>query len=312
VLDTGSTDDTAALAAAEGAQVGHFSWCDDFAAARNAALDLAQADWHLVLDADEWLSDGGDSLLALAHQAPTFVGSVHLVNHTDDTRQGLVHNRVSRVLPGPVRYAGRVHEQPQHSLAVQALPVHIGHDGHSAADLAAKRGRNTRLLKQALAEAPHDAYLWYQLGKEAAVYEEHADAEAAFAQAAALPHAEGWWLDLAPRRLYTLKCLGQHDAGMDFATDQLGPCGASPDFFFALGDLVLDAAAEHPERAAELLPVAEDCWRRCLALGERLDLPGAVAGRGSHLAAHNLAVVLDGTGRSDEAQAVRQAHPAPL
>jgi glycosyltransferase involved in cell wall biosynthesis len=41
VLDTGSTDATVALARSAGARVGHFDWCDDFAAARNAALNRA-------------------------------------------------------------------------------------------------------------------------------------------------------------------------------------------------------------------------------------------------------------------------------
>ncbi len=312
VMDTGSTDNTTDLAQAEGAQVAHFRWCDDFAAARNAALEVAGADWHVVLDADEWLLSGGESLQALTDQAPCFVGSVQLLNHTDEAQQSLAHDRISRVLPGHLRYAGRVHEQPQHALPVRALPVHIGHDGYRAADLAAKRGRNARLLQLALAETPGDAYLWYQLGKDAAIYDDHPAAETAFAQAAALPHAAPWWLDLVPRRLYTLKCLGWHEAAMNLASEELNVCGISPDFWFALGDVVLDTAAEHPDRAMQLLPLAEDCWRRCLDLGERPDLPGAVAGRGSHLAAHNLAVVLDGTGRSDEAQAVRQAHPAPL
>jgi hypothetical protein len=40
VLDTGSVDDTPAIAARCGARVTHFAWIDDFAAARNAALDL--------------------------------------------------------------------------------------------------------------------------------------------------------------------------------------------------------------------------------------------------------------------------------
>ena len=35
VVDTGSVDDTRAIAAAHGAQVYEFPWCDDFAAARN-------------------------------------------------------------------------------------------------------------------------------------------------------------------------------------------------------------------------------------------------------------------------------------
>ena len=98
---------------------------------------------------------------------------------------------------------------------------------------------------------------------------------------------------------------------MDWAFTQLQRCGDSPDFFFALGDLLLDAAATHPAQAAEMLPLAEDSWRRCLELGERPDDAHAVAGRGSTLAAHNLALVLEGTGRADEAAALRRAYPMP-
>lgn len=71
VLDTGSKDDTAARAAAMGADVKQFTWCDDFSAARNAALDAASADWHLVLDADEWLIDGGVAQCSDRLAAPT-------------------------------------------------------------------------------------------------------------------------------------------------------------------------------------------------------------------------------------------------
>ncbi len=53
VVDTGSTDDTVKIAESYGAKIGHFEWCDDFAAARNASLALCTGDWVLVLDADE-------------------------------------------------------------------------------------------------------------------------------------------------------------------------------------------------------------------------------------------------------------------
>ena len=65
VVDTGSRDATIEIARRLGARVGHFAWSDDFAAARNAALALTDASWRLVLDGDEWISDGGDSLAAL-------------------------------------------------------------------------------------------------------------------------------------------------------------------------------------------------------------------------------------------------------
>ena len=84
VLDTGSSDDTVAIAERHGATVHRFAWCDDFAAARNAALDRSDADWNLILDADEWLDTGaetlGSSMLPPASASPArFVGCVRLI-----------------------------------------------------------------------------------------------------------------------------------------------------------------------------------------------------------------------------------------
>lgn len=58
IVDTGSTDSTVAIAEAAGAEVIDFPWCDDFAAARNAALSAVRGDWILMLDADERLAPG--------------------------------------------------------------------------------------------------------------------------------------------------------------------------------------------------------------------------------------------------------------
>jgi tetratricopeptide (TPR) repeat protein len=308
VLDTGSVDATPALAAAAGARVAHFTWCDDFAAARNAALDAAAADWHVLLDADEWLISGGESLAALRQITPNFVGTIDLLDQFMDGELRQAHSKLSRVLPGAVRYTGRIHEQPRHTLPLQALDIKVGHDGYLPAQLQSKRGRNQKLLMRELQVHPGQAYLWYQLGKDSAVYDEHARAEECFEKAAALPHPEqSWWLDLVPRRLFALKQLKQHQTAVQFAQTQMEACAESPDFFFALGDLLLDFAADTPDQAPHLLPMIEQAWRRCLELGERPDLTGAVAGRGSHLAAHNLALVLEGTDRVQEAAQLRRA-----
>jgi tetratricopeptide (TPR) repeat protein len=308
VLDTGSRDDTVAVAREAGAQVGHFEWCDDFAAARNAALDLAGADWHVVLDADEWLLDGGAALVALRQLEPAVVGALRI---DDRGAPGGGSDWISRVLPGPVRYAGRVHEQPRHALPVRRLDVLVGHEGYAPARLLAKRGRNRALLVAELAAAPADAYLWYQLGKDHAVYEEHAEAAAAFERASARPGGEPWRPDLAARLLYSLKRCGRHADALAWAEQLLPSCGESPDFFFALGDLMLDWAALQPEHGEERLALARQAWQRCLQIGERPDLPGAVPGRGSWLAAHNLAVVHEVLGETGQAVALRAAYPGP-
>ena len=308
VLDTGSYDDTSALARAAGARVEHFEWCDDFSAARNAALDLAAADWHLVLDADEWVAEGGEQLAALRNTAPQFVAALRIVEHGASSGGS---DWISRVLPAGVRYAGRVHEQPQHALPLRRLPVVIGHDGYAAERMAVKRGRNRVLLQAELAAQPEDAYLWFQLGKDHAVYEEHAEAAAAFERAQALRGPVPWQLELAARQLYSLKKLARHAQALALAERLLPECSESPDFYFALGDLMLDWAAHEPEHGAERLAVAQQAWQQALAISERPDQIGAVPGRGSWLAAHNLAVVLAVLGDTAAAAALRARHPSP-
>ena len=56
VVDTGSTDDTVAKAAAMGAIVHRFAWIDDFAAARNFAFSKCVKDWIIWLDGDDVIS----------------------------------------------------------------------------------------------------------------------------------------------------------------------------------------------------------------------------------------------------------------
>lgn len=62
VLDSGSSDDTVAVAAAAGARVEQQPWLG-FAAQKNAAIARAGQPWVLLLDADEWLD--GDAAVRL-------------------------------------------------------------------------------------------------------------------------------------------------------------------------------------------------------------------------------------------------------
>jgi hypothetical protein len=80
----------------------------------------------------------------------------------------------------------------------------------------------------------------------------------------------------------------------------------SPDYWFVVGDLLLDFACSQPEKAQELMPMIEASWLRCLEIGERPDLEGSVHGRGSYLAAQNLAVIYEGAGRSADAVQCRE------
>lgn len=313
VLDTGSRDDTVQTARNAGARVEHFTWIDDFAAARNRALDLFEADWNLVLDADEWMKAGGPALAALRQVRPDFVGALRIdSDFTAHGSEACASSWLSRMLPRGVRYSGRIHEQPVHQLSVRRLPVQVGHAGYLPSALAAKQGRNAALLAQALREDPDNGYLLYQLGKDHSVYQNFEAAADYFARAARrLPADHAVTHDLLIRWLYALKKCQRHEQAQQLAESHMARWQDSPDYWFTVGDLLLDWACAQPEHADTLLPMIEASWLRCLEIGERPDLEGAVQGRGSHLAATNLAVFYEGMGRSDEATHYRQLAAAP-
>jgi len=309
VLDTGSVDATVEIARHHGARVEHFAWIDDFAAARNAALAASDAPWRLVLDADEWIAEGGAALAALRGRAADFIGQVRVASLFDASRGAVdeAPSWLSRVLPRGVSYVGRIHEQPEAALPRRRLPFVIGHDGYLDAQKARKAGRNERLLGLALAAAPDDPYLRYQLGK-------YLELGARFAEAA--PHyllalqrcdpGAGWRHDLVLRSLFVLKKLGRFEEAIALAEVEMPRWPASPDFYFTLGDLLLDWAATEPERGAELLPMIESSWLRALEIGEQPELQDTVRGRGSFLAAHNLAVLHASLGARAEAARWRE------
>ncbi|WP_066798660.1 glycosyltransferase family 2 protein [Sphingomonas soli] len=295
VLDTGSTDGTPMLAASMGAQVHHMEWPDDFSAARNHALDIADSDWNLVLDADEWIISGGVELRRWCKGRPR-MGKL-CVQSAVEAEQGPKgasrRNWMTRLLPRGVRYEGRIHEQAVSPLPRERIELQVGHDGYLEDQLARKRGRNGPLLLAELSARPGDPYLLYQLGKDS---EMNADLQAAsdyYAQSlTGTASGENWRHGLVIRQMRCLSKTGRLEAALELADAELPNWGKSPDFYFVLGNLLLDKAMIDPARAVQdWLPLAAGAWEHCLAIGERPDLEGSMPGCGSHLAEHNLAAV---------------------
>jgi hypothetical protein len=118
VYDTGSQDDTPAVARAAGARVLHGYWDRDFARARNAALEMTRAQWVLSLDADERLEVNPQTvrrLLAgvLPHEPPIEAvdGFLLQVSHVTGRGEESATQAVTRLFrPDRQRWQGRVHE----------------------------------------------------------------------------------------------------------------------------------------------------------------------------------------------------------
>ena len=306
VLDTGSSDSTASIAKACGAAVHHFEWVDDFSAARNAALDLTQADWRIVLDADEWLESGADALGALRRTAPEFLGLISVAS-TVEHGATRAPSWLPRMLPRGVRYTGRIHEQPDSQWPRRRLAVTVGHDGYLAAQMARKAGRNRTLLERSLADCPGDVYLQYQLGKDHEVASEFALALPFYRRAyEGVSEQASWRHDLVLRLLFALGKTGNSSEALAIARAEQPRWQDSPDFHFTLGDLLLECALREPQHGPEWLPQIEANWLRAIEIGERPELPDSVLGRGSFLAAHNLAVLHESLGNHDGAHHWRQ------
>ncbi len=177
VVDTGSTDRTVEIAREFGAEIYSFPWCDDFAAARNAALEHATGDWILIMDADEELPTAEHAKLREDMKSAKSIGyRLPLVNAGNENEGRSFIPRLFRNAP-EVFFHGRIHEQVFPSLLAPAkkwgLKTALGtaeilHHGYTK-ELVRDRNkveRNLKLLRAAIVENPADANLLMNLGLE--------------------------------------------------------------------------------------------------------------------------------------------------
>ncbi|MCI8584792.1 MAG: glycosyltransferase family 2 protein [Lachnospiraceae bacterium] len=186
VVDTGSTDRTAEIAAQMGATVYEFPWVNDFAAAKNYAISKANGEWIAFLDADEYFS------LEDAQKLLEYVKGLHNTKY-DNLMTGLVNLdsrgniqsvitqcRIFRNLPG-LRYEGRIHEHlvmadgSQIATAEAVKELTIYHTGYAQGEQ--KRIRNRSLIEAELLENPDDYRMLGYLGSDYHESKEYEKAE---------------------------------------------------------------------------------------------------------------------------------------
>ena len=170
VVDTGSSDNTKDIARKYTCKVYSYSWNNDFAAARNYAIEQTTGEWVLSLDADERLEIGSDELYSLISQTEYSAFCLPLCSQKDaqDFRE---YDRfmVLRLFRRNYRFKNPVHEYVSVDdpalIGYSSHPV-IWHTTVSIAERHARRGRNLALLKTMIAKNKTDPYLNYYLGIE--------------------------------------------------------------------------------------------------------------------------------------------------
>ncbi|MEN9388890.1 MAG: hypothetical protein RLZZ255_1866 [Cyanobacteriota bacterium] len=269
VVDTGSTDNTVALAEAMGARVERIAWPGDFAPARNQALAWVSGDWVLVLDADERLRpEAMAPLRALMAQPDVLL--INLLRHERGAVQSPYSNvsRLFRRHPA-IRWSRAYHsmvddsvaellQQESHWRIADCPEPALLHDGYRPELLA--QGNKPQRLRQAmeaeLLERPGDPYACAKLGS----------------------------LEVAE---------GNLERGVALLRQGLAQCSAEahPERYELLLHLALAEALRDPDAAAAL-------YRDALAL--------PLAPRLSLAARLNLAALLLQQGQAQEAEALCQ------
>jgi tetratricopeptide (TPR) repeat protein len=270
VIDTGSRDDSVAIARRLGATVHELAWPGDFAPARNRALEVVRGDWVLVLDADERLRpEAREPLRRLMAEPDALV--ITLLRRELGAAQA-PYSSVSRLFRRhpDLRWSRPYHAMIDDSvLAIQARDPHwrvlhcpepaLLHDGYRPERLL-EAGKATRLrqaMEAELAERPDDAY--------------------AIAKLAGLELAEG-------RRERAVALLRRGLAA--------NGGGAAAERFELLLALALALAPADPDQAAALYHEALE-----LPLDPRLSVAAGL----------NLALLLQGQGRLAEARTLAEA-----
>jgi len=179
VYDTGSTDDTVAIARAHGARVVEGYWDNHFGDARNRALAECTSDWILAVDADEVVTGDPVELRAfIAREKSDLVGTT-IVNTTwSGGVSGREHLAARLFRRARGTWAGAVHEQVVHRPGSAPLvgsavgaPIRLLHSGYQTAAVNRKgtAERNLAIARaavDALVEAdPRICEVWCNYGR---------------------------------------------------------------------------------------------------------------------------------------------------
>ena len=290
VVDTGSADRTVEVAKRYTEQVYDFAWCDDFAAAKNFAIQKASNDLVLVLDSDEYIEPMSEkelnAFLCLTAKNPAKVGRIkrrNFFSEHGERRESV--EWINRIFSkSDFHYEGCIHEQvkaldhrPYETYLTGIMITHSGYD-LTPEQKKAKARRNITLLQKELEmllrEEEHtDAktareetggerqkqlpYLYYQLGKSFFMMEDYEEACKYFDQGLGFdldPRAE-YVSDMVESYGYALLNSGKQTQALAFE-GIYDAFSYSADFLFLMG-LIYMKNAKFEEAIQEFLRAAE-------------------------------------------------------
>lgn len=160
LIDNRTTDDSAEIARAAGAEVSFHDWPDNFAEARNLSMKPAERKWTLVIDHDE------------RYEVADIPRMIEVLDAEDDyegiriqTLNELPLGTTAQFIPRFIKtgrgwYVGAKHHALNIGGNIRYAPGRIYHVGYnlSPAKMRAKNERDIRLLTKQIEEEPHETY----------------------------------------------------------------------------------------------------------------------------------------------------------
>jgi len=299
LVDTGSTDNTLNIARNFKSKIFQTEWEEDFSKARNFALDQAQGQWILIIDADEeMLPQGKEALENLLNNSSAEGYFVQIINVLENNQ--ILKNRAVRLFRNrpEYRFKGMIHEQiapcilenkPQ---SILPSPIEFLHFGYHESILFEKQERNLKILRKELELNPEDPFTLANLATTYFILEDFDKAVENYEKALEYARKEEPYVATIFRNLAITylnlkgyeKCTRLLEKGIAWYPDYT-------DLYYLLGRL---AEIERQwERAA-------DIYRKCLKLGD-IEKYISTHGVGSFLPVLDLARVLEQIGNYQEA-----------
>ena len=294
IVDTGSTDKTVEIAEAFNAKIYNFVWNGDFADARNFSIKNASSDYILVLDADEYLDENSELIQEnLVTEKDYYI--VNIKNYLDSQIFNHQAIRVFRNNRGFI-YKGKIHEhlniEDYEGLTKETAKILIHHTGYTS-NLYTKKNKHERNLKLLLEEVQNhpSGYNYFNLGNQYKANGEFDKALGAYKKAFFLSKDRVYLSYLLDQMGKCLLYLKRYEEGIELIENSIHAYPTYTNLYYTLGELY---------ESHGYLKDAEDCYLKCLELGEVTDQQ-TTEGVGGFLARFNLIRIYEKKGELPKA-----------
>lgn len=174
IVDTGCDDEMLQIIQQYTDQIVHFTWCKDFAKARNAGLEQAKGEWFLFIDDDEWFEDTSEIIdFFSSGEYKDYTQGRYIVRNYGNL-QGTLYEDVSVVrmarLAENVRFQGCIHEElclcDGSTKYFNDYVHHYGYVFSSEREKYLHYQRNETLLRKMLLNDRNNVRWWVHLAQE--------------------------------------------------------------------------------------------------------------------------------------------------